>query len=398
MKHNRFLSGLAIACLSKTLLAATPLQQPDDVALFGDDASATRAAIHLTFADRLRRIGIEQSFLVPHEDENFTPDFVREAGPMFFSEALTSWQEGAAGEFSAEQIADFFSGAQVLLGPFDGLGAVFAYFNPWWDALLVVQTKCEADMAPDGADAAFAAVPPRVEEALRVKSLEWLSGETFRGELASSPPSSRTVVPEEDPISVEIWRVQRATLAKFNDVFREEDIYKVRLQKGKIGAREIDRAAELNRIQLRAGTRLKLLSMQMKSKVAVGVAIRVGDLLRSASVVMLKRHFTDPTHEFFCETFAQLNRRAFRAGFVPYGYVPTAEGSLYVFVNRDLPRLYATVSIPEGLVDGETDKPAIFEWYDLDLAAEHLAAWEEENSKAGGGANDGNLAGAPKGE
>ena len=148
-----------------------------------------------------------------------------------------------------------------------------------------------------------------------------------------------------------------------------------------------DRKLELDRIQVRAGLRLKLLSLQMKNVEAVGVAKRVTDLLRSSSVVMLKRHFTSPVHEFFCETFARLPKRAFRKGFVPYGYVPTSEGALYIFVNAHLPRLYATVSMPAGLVDGTTDKPAIFEWYDLDQAAEHLVAWEEEQAAKAGNAN-----------
>lgn len=381
MKHKGLFGGLAAACLTGAMASAGPVQADGGSALTGDELNATRAAVHLAFADRLRHIGIEQSFLVPHEDEDFTPDFAKEARPLFGAEAWTQWQEDAGREFSGEQVADFLSGAQVLMGPFNGTGAVFAYFNPFWDALLVVQSGCDAEFAPDGADAAFAAAEPTTDEALRVVAFEWLSGETFRGETASNPPSIRTVVPEDDPISVEIWRVQRATLAKFNAVYPPESMGKVKLNKGRIGARDLDRAAEFARIQVRAGMRLKLLSMQMKNETAVGVVIRVGDLLRSASVVMFKRHFTDPTHEFFCETFTQLDRRAFRSGFVPYGYVPTEEGALYVFVNRDLPRLYATASIPVGLVEGVTDRPAIFEWYDLDQAEEHLAAWEDEKAK-----------------
>ena len=380
-KLHGILGGLAAACISEALTAAPqPQASFGGATLAGDDALATRGAIHLAFAARLRTEGITNSFLVAH-DEGFSPDFAKSARPLFAPGAWTQWEEGAGREFSNEQIADFFSGAQVLVGPFNGLGAVFAYFNPWWDTLLVVQTECDAELVPEGADASFAAARPRSSAALRVKAFEWISGETFRGEAASSPPSIRTVVPEGDPLSVEIWRVQRATVAKFDDVFPAGKMEDVKLHKGRIGARDIDRAAEFGRIQVRSGTRLKLLSLQMKSEEAVGVAVRMGDLLRSASVVMLKRHFTDPDHEFFCETFAKLNRRAFRSGFAPYGYIPTAEGALYVFVNRDLPRLYATASIPAGLVAGTTDKPAIFEWYDLDQAAEHLAAWEEERAK-----------------
>lgn len=382
MKLNGILGGLAAACLAQqTILAAPP--DAGAASLSPEEVRATQAGVHLAFAARLRTAGITNSCLVAHASPDALPDFGMAAGALFSSLAWNQWKLGAGEEFSDEQRADFFTGAQVLLGPFDGTGAVFAYFNPWWDALLVAKTKTAngSSVVPEGATEAFAAAEPRQGDSLRIEEFEWLSGETFRGEKAQNPPSILTVAPDGDPLSVEIWRVQRATLAKFDEVYSTDADSNVRFRANKIGARDLDRRAEFGRIHIRAGLRLKLLSLQMKSVEAVGVATRVTDLLRSASVVMFKRHFTDSAHEFFCETFTQLNRRAFRAGFVPYGYVPTAEGALYLFVNRDLPRLYATASIPAGLVAGDNDRPAIFEWYDLDKAADLLAAWEEEQTK-----------------
>lgn len=387
MKLAGILGGMAAVCLAQAAPAESPAADGGE-ALSAEEARATQAGIHLAFAARLRKAGIANSWLVVHDDPGFEPDFGRDAGALFTSLAWNQWKLGAGEEFSDEQRADFFAGAQVLLGPFDGTGAVFAYFNPWWDALLVARTGTASgvDLAPAGATAATAAAEPKAGDALRVEEFEWLSGETFRGEAAKSPPSILTVVPEKDPLSVEVWRVQRATLAKFDAVYSPESDSNVRFRANKIGARDLDRKAEFDRIQVRAGLRLKLLSMQMKNEEAVGIATRVTDLLRSSSVVMFKRHFTDPDHEFFCETFTQLNRRAFRSGFVPYGFVPTEEGALYLFVNADLPRLYATASIPVGLVAGTNERPAIFEWYDLDQAGQLLSAWEEEQLKKGAAA------------
>lgn len=360
----------AAACLVGVSSVAAP---PSDVRK--EDIRATQGAVHLAFAGALRNAAVTNSFLFAREDPEIEPNFAAAARGFFTGMTWNQWTKDVAVEFSDEQITDFFAGAVVLLGPIGADGSVFAYFNPWWDALLVVQTTIsEGKSIPEPGKASN--IGP-----LAVKRFEWLSGETFRGETPSDSPSLRTVVPDSDPLSVEIWRVQRATLAKFDSVYGADPAGKVAFHGKQIGADDgLDRAAEFSRIQVRAGTRLKLLSLQMKNEEALGVAIRVCDLLRSASVVMFKRHFTDPAHEFFCETFTKLNRRAFRSGFVPYGYVPTAEGALYVFVNANLPRLYATVSMPAGLVDGETEKPAVFEWYDLDQASELLAAWEAEQA------------------
>lgn len=313
--------------------------------------------------------------------------FEESAANRWRDEVVSAYSDDVGGGFSAEQISDFFVASEVFLGPYNENGAVVAYYNPWWDAILLTHTTVRGGI-PRSEDAGSANAP-------KITEFEWLSGETFRGE---TPPQDlaktrvRTVVPEEDPISVEIWRRQKATLACFNKIYgddpgADQDLRLISLGLDSFDARA--RKTELDRIQVRAGLRLKLLSLQMKNEEAVGVAKRVTDLLRSSSVVMLKRHFTSPIHEFFCETFARLNRRAFRQGFVPYGYVPTSEGALYIFVNAQLPRLYATVSMPKGLVDGETDKPAIFEWYDLEQATEHLDAWEEDKAaKAGNGNTD----------
>ena len=374
MKLNGILAATA-ACLAGVSSVAAPSAE-----ITPEDVRATQGAVHLAFAAALRDAAVTNSFLFARDNSAESPHFAASARGFFSAPTWKQWQDGAGSAFSDEQISDFFAGAEVLLGPISGEGAVFAYFNPWWDALLVAQTEI-ASGGGIPAPGRSADIGP-----LAVKRFEWISGETFRGDPPADPPSVRTVVPGADPLSVEIWRVQRATLARFDAVYGEdpgaEVSFGLRGILKKAGLKELDRPAELARIQVRAGTRLKLLSLQMKNEEAVGVAIRVGDLLRSASVVMFKRHFTDPDHEFFCETFARLNLRAFRSGFVPYGYVPIADGALYVFVNVRLPRLYATVSMPAGLVDGETDRPAIFEWYDLDQAAELLAAWEEEKAKA----------------
>ena len=374
-----FSRRLFVAAASAAVAAAM-VHGAGEAAFDMNDQLMTCGAAHLAVAARFREEAMKNSHLF----DGGTNITAIVPGVFFEAAASSRWMVSIAPEFSPEQISDFFVASEVFLGPYNDNGAVVAYYNPWWDAILLTRTNVRGGI-PRSEDASSANAP-------KITEFEWLGGETFRGE---TPPQDlaktcvRTVVPEEDPISVEIWRRQKTTLARFDTIYGDDPGADQDLRLISLGLASFDakaRKTELDRIQVRAGLRLKLLSLQMKSEEAVGVAKRVTDLLRSSSVVMLKRHFTSPVHEFFCETFAKLNKRAFRRGFVPYGYVPTEEGALYIFVNAQLPRLYATVSMPKGLVDGETDKPAIFEWYDLEQAAEHLDAWEEDKAaKAGNG-------------
>lgn len=310
-------------------------------------------------------------------------------------------------QFAPPQIEDFFAGAQVLPGPYDAVGAVFAYYNPWWDALLFMKTsggklpegaggppspvvtpsrgganflleEAEEDKAAtDGhSDAKAVSELPKGKRGVppKVDSFAWISGETFRGETAS-PGRARvaTVVPlPDESLSKALWRVESATLARFRERFPEDGGHAVQFDKGVADASFAD---EFTIIQLRAALRLKLSAELLGDKTNAAVCARCCALLRSADERELKRNFDSYQHWFFCRTLAKIPEKV-REGFVPYGFVPGTDGSLFVFVNKDMPRYYATVSFPKDRLSGPFAGAVEMEWYDLGEAADLLAAVE----------------------
>ncbi|MCL1856631.1 MAG: hypothetical protein FWF84_03180, partial [Kiritimatiellaeota bacterium] len=269
-----------------------------------------------------------------------------------------------ASEFIAYQLSDFFTGALMLAGPQDGNGGAFGLYNPWWDAILLFQTK---GALPESGDDKV--VAPKVER------FALLSGETFRGEKAATPGTA-TVMPGKDPFSTAIWRVQAATVKRFEAVYGEslEDPVQLRLATT-WGA--VDNRVEFERIQVRSAIRMKLALMLNKNSQDTAIAARVTDVLCNGSALRLKKHFQSQPHASFVKRLTELPG-AFRAGFTVYGYVPTEAGSLFVFVNRQMPRFYATVSMPAGRIGDRSKGPVIFEWYDLASAAELITAWDNE--------------------
>ena len=295
---------------------------------------------------------------------------IREAAmkePSVFAEYLADSGDGeraaaewaaVADEFSATQLRDFFSGAGAMLGTATIRGAkwsgVCALYNPWLDALLAL----------------------RFDDAMRIDRVAMVGGEAFRGEKPASPPATATVVPADDPLSVELWRVQSRTAARFSEIFPAGE--EVRFDSALASARR--RGFEA--VQVRSALHLKLLSEFAKlddwgrkpgsSKLAAA-ASKMQTLLRRSKAETLKRRFDDPAHAFFCDTFAELPADT-RAGFGLYNYVPSKDGTLFVFLNPALPRLYATVSFPAGRENDPSGPPVIFEWYDLAQAAQLLEA------------------------
>ena len=305
------------------------------------------AAMHGEYLETLRETGMAN------------PGKIAE---FFTDTAKSEWTLNIAPEFFDPLVADFFTAALMLVGPHDHEGGVFGFYNPWWDAILMLQTK--GSLPKEEADKM--AMP-------LVTRLAFVSGESFRGEKAEGAPTFETVVPGDDPISVSIWRVQDATVKKFDSLY--PDVEDTSFRAREFGAR--DNKAEFDRIQARAGLRLKFAHLLVQEPEQIAIADRIGEVLREATVSKVKEHFASPVHEFFAETLCEL-QPALRAGFDLYGYVPAGAGTLFIFVNKDVPRIYATVSFPAGRVQDPEKGNVIFEWYDLARADELLEVWKTE--------------------
>ena len=346
-------------------LAAASVQadeNPADVPAEAEvDATLSRGALfamHADWADAFRRAAIAGGSALE---------------PFFSADAMDEWKETTRAELDDVQLADFFTGAQVLLGAFDDEGAALAFWNPFWDALLFVRSGDGKLSLPGGRFSG--------SETPKTKRFAWSSGESFRGEPRDGgfPRTATTVPAEGEPLAVSLWRVQKETVATFDGLYPPDKAEKVRFRTGTDG---LAPEAEWTRIRARSALRLRMAPMLAANRVDFAVASRCAGLLRTGALWQLRDHFRDPAHDFFCTTLSGLPPQL-RSEFELYGYVPTPVATLYYFVETGVPRLFATVTVPAGRLGSASAGEVSMEWYDLDKAEELLAAWEEERAKGG---------------
>lgn len=371
-------SYLAMFLLAECVLGEPTSALPSEAK--ADLDRATLLSYYAEWADKLRDSAIH------FEDEAESVSLA-----LFSSGAQSSWNRYVTAELNPLQQADFFLGAQTWMGPFDQSGAVIGFFNPWWNALLVVRSKGgDLQLSEKGE-----ATPPEVER------FAWISGETIRHRQSGTEPvqpAQDTVIPAELPLSVALWRAQRDALAYFES--RCEKTAPDNPSRFSFKAfpdiESPEMAKEWERIQVRSALRLKQLELLSKNELGQALAVRSRDLLRSASRPRLRAHFSDPVHSFFVDTFSKLPAEGetnLRKGFEIYGYVPAEAGTLVVLVNAEVPRLYATVSFPRGREEKPEAGDVIFEWYDFSDTGEFLKAWEKENGAANAASGNGAPAG-----
>lgn len=269
--------------------------------------------------------------------------------------AETDWKIRVSGGLSDALLSDFFTGAVVLPGPAEKGQGVGALFNPWWDGLLLVRLDLNGKTAAG-------------REGIAIRELNFLSGETFRGEKTTEEISTKTVVPEKDPLSVEVWRVTSATVRRFETLF--PDGAKVSYGKFALTLAGLDLSKEMERLQVRAGLRLRLTQIFLGDKSAVGKAAVFTGLIRNGNHFQLFSCFRDKDCFGLLRTLSEMPEM-FRRDFTPYGYIATTEGAQHLFVNRRIPRLYALAAIPKDV----KAKPASLEWYDLEQSGKLLEAW-----------------------
>ena len=382
MKGRSFIgvarSSLGAFALS-FLLAAPPANGDLPVAGFEVGAELSHdafSALHGVHASTLRALAaaaatnwLSDGRLLPAVADAWAA-MLDEGSPKSGAETFASL-DGSFGipKLPSVLVEDFFAGAVVMLGPCDGHGAVFAYSNPFWDALLFVRTG-EGELptpgsGEDGGRESGAAYPlrrvPKVQEAV------WIDGATLRG--GPAPDAS-----DAEPCSVLLWRVAAANRARFEAVCPGRSDDPVRLPRV---VRDCDRAAVAAAMRERAGRRAGQLALMAKDPVLLRATALCGGLLRDGTEAQLVRFFDDPDHAFFAETLAALPRKL-RASFVPAGARKAADGAQLLFVARDAPRVFATVSFPAGRLSGTSRDPVQMEWYDFERTEDYLSAWWAE--------------------
>lgn len=242
------------------------------------------------------------------------------------------------------EISDFFNTSLILIGAQKPDQGITAFYSPWQDAILLVRTK------GSGTDR-------RGEEFL------FLTGETFRGE--SFKDSMEIVAPQKAPLSVNLWKVYSATLARFNTLFPENGTPDLSAL-----AKNLNPAAEFQNIRLRSAARTLLAKKLASDAYRKGLAnclIALRTLQRGEPAV-LKKVFGEQ------DTVGLVGiLEKFPSGLLkniePVYSLVTDETALFGYLNPGAPRFIFIVSV---------DKAGKFtlEWFDINESENLLKAWE----------------------
>ena len=289
---------------------------------------------------------------------------------FYFAEsARAAWKVSVEDILAVQQLTDFFTGAMMLSGPVRQQDGIVGLYNPWWDGILLLQIKKE-DKLMEG------------QPIGKIAKFRFVSGEAFRGEELPDDVDCRTVVPEKNPLSPELWRVTAGTRQKFEEYFPIGD--QSGIGWGTKGTKLIKRleddsikGKDRDRLIVRSALRLQHSVALLKNNRDTGIAAVLTRLARNGNVYQLYQHFREKNSRPLLQSFAKIPEM-FRKDFTPYCYVPTESGTLYVLVNKKVPRLYVTVS----LLPQPTAVTSSMEWFDLIQADELLAAWNNRKEVA----------------
>lgn len=337
------------------------------------DASAQEEAVTQEDADRMTEFVMYSQWMDAFrtcgmETPEKLPKLFLEPG----STAVLEWKAVIEPNFLPETQADFVRGAIPLAGPYSAKKMVMGLYNPHWNAVMLFLVSGELPHSEEEWD------DMRMPKA---SNLRFMSGEAFCGEQPEEPDFS-TVLPggagrgafPDEPLSPGIWRAQAKVVRRFNELYPARADDDPRLKAGALG--EIDPGRDMEMLIARVAVRLRGLEGMHLTPEWRAVAARLELVLQLGLRSQMKRYFANPLDDTFVTTFANLPK-SFKRGFRAYGCVANGEGTLYLLVNQEYPRLYATVSVPKGRLENPEAGTVDFEWYDLDRAEELLKVWEE---------------------
>lgn len=361
MKHEwkRTVLALAFAWVATMTPARAEGGPGADPAVEADVRRTAALMMYTKWMDAFRHCGME-------EPERLAVRFLQGTG-------LRTWEREMAPYYEPVSLADFFMAAIPLLGPFDESHCLAGLYNPHWHAILLLQTEGTVPTADDDEVGAL----PRVER------MYFLSGEAFCGE-ADAEPEYGMVVPggfgptarPGEPLSPGIWRGCAKVLRRFDELYGPERMGKNGMRLAELGVLGLDPQADRERLVGRVALHLKGRADMARDAKTAAMADRMEAVLRQASVALMGRYFAEAHHEAFVKSYSALEG-PFHQGMVPYGYVEGDDGRLFLFVNREFPRIYATVSMPKKERIGDVKKADVqFEWFDLDNVDELLSLWD----------------------
>ena len=243
------------------------------------------------------------------------------------------------------ELSDFFNTSLILAGAQKKDSGITAFYSPWQDAILIVRTE-GSGTARRGAEFLF------------------LTGETFRGEKFSD--SLELVAPEKAPLSVNLWRVYTATVARFNELFPVTG--NPDLSALKQGVRQEE---EFQNIRLRSSARTILAKKLMTDnhRPALANCLIALRALQTGNEKTLKKVFGAEDAVGLQAALLKVPE-AIRKNIEPVYSLVTENGSQFGFLNPGAPRFIFLVSV-------DKENKFALEWFDINDSAALYKAWED---------------------
>ena len=298
---------------------------------------------------------IESSYAESVLRETMVTNAPLAVGKLFTDDASVKWNAFCEKHLSGVQLRDFFAGAVQLRGPTGGKNSIGGFYNPWWDAILVVESSGDTVSLQGGE-----------VNVRKVGDFRFLSGESFRGEAHSDVPSAESVAPAVRRIPHAVADLAARTRRRFEALYADG----VPLM-----ADHPDSGEERNvmEFECRSAMRLKMAQDLNSDPARYREAWQLAKLLRDGRKGTFDLVFSSDYAKMMSSRFVTLPKTA-RDGFEPYAYYSSGDGSnvrTYVFVNMRHPRLFALAHLGLG------PRKTVFEWFDFARSDEIVEAFNK---------------------
>lgn len=263
---------------------------------------------------------------------------------FFEDRCLRRWKQRMVA-LKKVQLVDFFVGAMEITGSYDNASAVSALYNPFWDAILLLELK----LPENGGHAV-------------ITKYAMLAGETFRGETPGKYPFK--TVGSRGPLFIELATVFSKTAEQFDKTFPQ----KASPSLGEYAISNLE--DELKLFGRRSIMRLKFTNDMLTDKEELKIMKSLQLILQHGSRDSFSKAFWDGTSDNHIRSIMDLPEDV-REQFVIYSYFKKPNATVFTYIPLFMPRLVATITIPK-----EEDKSPMLEMYDLNVSKEILEIYE----------------------
>ena len=245
-----------------------------------------------------------------------------------------------------ELLTDFFVGSMEITGSYDTTSAVSAIYNPFWDAILLL----ELTIPEEGGHGT-------------ITKFAMLAGETFRGETPGKYPF-KTVVAKR-PLFIELATVFSKTAEHFDKTFPQKATPSL------AGYAVFNLNDELKIFGIRAVMRLKFTYEMMTDKEETKLMKTLQIILQFGKRDDFIKVFWDGEQDKYIRAVTDLPDDV-REQFVIYSYYKKPNATVFAYIPLYMPRLVATVTIPK-----DQNTAPILEMYDLNESKAILEIYEK---------------------